>query len=130
MAPAGVEMIVGVVHDPHFGPVVACGAGGALVEVLGDVCVRLTPLGKTDASEMIRDLKSYRLLTGFRGKPAADVRALEDAVLRIATLVDDLREIAEMDVNPIIVHETGATVVDVRVRVDVPVPSRPLGARS
>lgn len=67
MAERGVEMLVGVVHDPQFGPVVACGAGGVLVELLKDVSVRLTPLSNEDASEMIRELKDLSMLTGFRG---------------------------------------------------------------
>jgi acetate---CoA ligase (ADP-forming) len=117
MAPAGVEMIAGVVHDPHFGPVVACGAGGTLVELLRDVSVRLTPLTQDDASEMLRELKTYPLLTGFRGAARADVAALEDVLLRISVMVEDLPQIAELDCNPIIVHENGATIVDARVRV-------------
>ena len=62
-------MIVGVVHDPQFGPVLACGAGGVLVELLKDVSVRLTPLAAPDAEEMVRELKTYPLLTGYRGAP-------------------------------------------------------------
>ncbi|HSP64104.1 MAG TPA: acetate--CoA ligase family protein, partial [Pyrinomonadaceae bacterium] len=77
MAESGVEMIVGVVHDPQFGPVVAVGAGGVQVELLRDVSVRLTPLAKEDASEMIRSLKTFPLLNGFRGAPVCDVAALE-----------------------------------------------------
>ena len=117
MAPAGVEMIAGVVHDAHFGPVVACGAGGTLVELLRDVSVRLTPLTQEDASEMLRELKTYPLLTGFRGAAKADVSALEDVLLRISVMVEDLSQIAELDCNPIIVHEHGAAIVDARVRV-------------
>ncbi len=129
MVPKGVEMIVGVVHDPQFGPVVACGAGGVLVELLRDVSVRLTPLTREDAGEMIRSLKTYPLLTGFRGAPACDVGALEDALLRVSALVDDLAQIAELDCNPILVHETGAAVVDARIRVAPSEPPPPLGAR-
>jgi len=117
MAPEGVEMIVGVVHDPQFGPVIACGAGGTFVELLKDVSIRLTPLTHEEASEMIRELKTYPLLTGFRGRPRADVGALEDALLRIGTMVEDLHQIAELDCNPIIVHERGAAIVDARIRV-------------
>jgi acetyl coenzyme A synthetase (ADP forming)-like protein len=116
MAPAGVEMLIGVVHDPQFGPVVACGAGGTLVELLKDVSIRLTPLTRQDASEMIRELKTYPLLTGFRGQPPADTGALGDALLRISAMVEDLHQIAELDCNPIIVHERGASIVDARVR--------------
>ncbi|HEX5882999.1 MAG TPA: GNAT family N-acetyltransferase, partial [Pyrinomonadaceae bacterium] len=83
MAQRGVEMLVGVVHDPQFGPVVACGAGGVQVELLKDVSVRLTPLSNEDAAEMIRALKTYPLLTGFRGSVIADVAALEEGLLRV-----------------------------------------------
>ena len=117
MAPAGVEMFAGVVHDTQFGPVVACGAGGTLIELLHDVSVRLTPLTREDASGMIGQLRTYPLLTGFRGVPPADVAALEDVVLRISAMVEDLPQIAELDCNPIIVHDRGATIVDARVRV-------------
>ena len=129
MVPEGVEMIVGVVHDRQFGPVIACGAGGVLVELLRDVSVRLTPLTQDDASEMIRSLKTYPLLTGFRGGPARDVRALEDALLRVSALVEDFPQIAELDCNPIIVHREGAAIVDARVRVAPAEPPPPLGAR-
>jgi len=125
MAPPGVEMIVGVVHDRQFGPVLACGAGGVLVELLKDVSVRLTPLAAQDAEEMIRELKTYPLLTGYRGGPVHDVRALVDAVLRVGALVEELPQIAELDLNPILVHPHGATVVDARVRV-APVQRPPL----
>ncbi|MBI4587833.1 MAG: acetate--CoA ligase family protein, partial [Candidatus Rokubacteria bacterium] len=129
MVPKGVEMLVGVVHDPQFGPVVACGAGGVLVELLRDLSVRLTPLTREDAGEMIRSLKTYPLLTGFRGGPVCDAGALEEALLRVSALVDDLPQIAELDCNPVLVHETGAAVVDARVRVAPFEPPPPLGAR-
>jgi acetyl coenzyme A synthetase (ADP forming)-like protein len=117
MAAPGVEMIAGVVHDPQFGPIIACGAGGILVELLGDAVVRLAPLSQQDASEMLRELKSYPLLTGYRGGPPADIAAVEDILLRISVMVQDLPPIAELDCNPLIVHERGATIVDARVRV-------------
>jgi acyl-CoA synthetase (NDP forming) len=125
MAEKGVEMLVGVVHDPQFGPVVACGAGGVQVELLGDVSVRLTPLSKEDASEMIRSLRTYPLLTGFRGAPACDVSALEEALLRVSAMVDDIPQIAELDCNPLVVLEKGAVILDARVRV-ASVEARPL----
>lgn len=125
MARRGIEMLVGVVHDPQFGPVVACGAGGVQVELLKDVSVRLTPLSNEDAAEMIRELKTYPLLTGFRGSVAADVAALEAALLRVSALVEDLPQIAELDCNPLVVHENGATILDARIRVTAVEP-RPL----
>ena len=116
MAAPGVEMIVGVVHDPQFGPVVACGAGGALVELLADVSLRLAPLSARDADEMLHELKSFKRLVGYRGSAPTDVPALEDAVLRVSAMADALPQIAELDLNPILVHERGVTIVDARVR--------------
>jgi len=129
MAQKGVEMLVGVVHDPQFGPVVACGAGGVQVELLRDVSVRLTPLSKDDASEMIRSLKTYPLLTGFRGAPACDVTALENALLRVSAMVEDIPQISELDCNPLVVHERGATILDARIRVQAVDPRPLLGVR-
>jgi acyl-CoA synthetase (NDP forming) len=129
MAEPGVEMIVGVVQDPQFGPVVACGLGGTMVEVLADVSVRLAPLGRRDAAEMIDALEGRALLGAFRGRPPADVAALEDAILRVGALVEDLPAIAELDCNPIVIHERGASVVDARIRVADPAPRLPPGAR-
>lgn len=117
MAAPGSEMIVGVVHDPQFGPVVACGAGGVMVELIKDVSVRLTPLSREDAAAMIRELKTFPLLEGYRGSPRRDVAALEDVILRIGALVDDIPAIAELDLNPVLVHERGATIVDARIRI-------------
>jgi acetate---CoA ligase (ADP-forming) len=129
MAPAGVEMLIGIAEDPQFGSLVACGAGGTLVELLRDIVVRLTPLTGHDASEMVRSLKSYPLLTGFRGSPPRDVAAVENVVLRVGALADDLPAVAELDLNPVIVGERGAVAVDARIRVKRPV-SPPLpGAR-
>ena len=117
MAKPGAEMIVGVAHDPQFGPVVACGAGGVMVELIKDVSVRLTPLSREDASAMIRELKTFPLLDGYRGSPHRDIPALEDVILRIGALVDDFPSIAELDLNPVLVHESGAMIVDARIRV-------------
>jgi acetate---CoA ligase (ADP-forming) len=129
MSPPGVEMLVGVVGDPVFGPVVACGAGGTAVEILKDVRVRIAPLTDRDASEMIRSLAMFPLLDGYRGAPKADVAALEETLLRVGRLVDDRPEIAEMDLNPVIVHTDGTVIVDARIRIESPPPSLPLGAR-
>jgi acyl-CoA synthetase (NDP forming) len=129
MVPEGVELIVGVVHDRSFGPVIACGAGGTLVELLRDVAVRLAPLTGADAAEMIRSLKTYPLLTGFRGAPVRDVRAVEAVLVRVSALAEDLAEVVELDCNPLIVTERGALVVDARVRVAPAPPPTPLGDR-
>jgi acetyl coenzyme A synthetase (ADP forming)-like protein len=129
MVAPGAEMIVGVVHDAQFGPVVACGAGGVLVELLGDVQVRLTPLTRQEADGMIRGLKSYPILEGFRGGAAADVRALADVLLRVAALAEDLPGVAELDLNPVVVHPTGAVIVDARARVEEKTVRAPLGSK-
>jgi len=129
MAQRGVEMLVGVVHDPQFGPVVACGAGGVQVELLRDVSVRITPLSKEDASDMIRELKTYPLLTGFRGSAATDVAALEEGLLRVSAMVEDIPQIAELDCNPFVVHEKGATILDARIRVTTVAPPALIGVR-
>ena len=129
MAQPGVEMLVGVVHDSQFGPVVACGAGGVQVELLRDVSVRLTPLTAADASEMICSLKTYPLLNGFRGAPAYDVSALQDGLLRVSAMVEDIPQIAELDCNPFVVQEQGAVILDARVRITASKPGRLLGVR-
>jgi acyl-CoA synthetase (NDP forming) len=129
MIPKGVEMLVGVVHDPQFGPVVACGAGGVQVELLRDVSVRLTPLSDDDALEMIQTLKTFPLLNGFRGAAVYDVPALAEGLLRVSAMVEDLPQIAELDLNPIVVHQHGATILDARIRVTTIEPRTLLGVR-
>ena len=117
MAGRGVEMLAGVVRDPSFGPIVACAAGGTQAEILKDVAMRLTPLTDVDAREMVRSLATYPLLDGYRGAPRADVAALEDVLHRVGALADAHPEIAEMDLNPVIVGPGGATIVDGRIRI-------------
>jgi acetyl coenzyme A synthetase (ADP forming)-like protein len=129
IVPGGVEMLIGVVHDPLFGPVVACGAGGVAVELVKDVAVRISPLTDLDAREMLRSLRTFPLLQGYRGSPASDVAALEDVLLRVSVMVDAHPAIAEMDCNPVVALPEGAVIVDARVRVEAPKPARPLSAR-
>jgi acetyl coenzyme A synthetase (ADP forming)-like protein len=129
MATGVAELLVGVVHDATFGPVVAVGAGGTSAELLGDVTVRLAPLTDLDAVEALHELTTFPLLEGWRGAPAADQKALEDVLLRIGLLADDHPEIAELDCNPVIAGQEGAVIVDVRVRVEVPPALLPLSAR-
>jgi acyl-CoA synthetase (NDP forming)/GNAT superfamily N-acetyltransferase len=112
----GVEMIVGVTHDPAFGPLVLTGLGGTFVEVLGDVAVRITPLSNTDVDEMLRSLRSYRLLMGYRQSPPLDVAAFAELLHRVSAMVEDIPEITELDLNPVFVLEHGAVVADIRVR--------------
>ncbi|HEX6457801.1 MAG TPA: GNAT family N-acetyltransferase [Thermoleophilaceae bacterium] len=125
MLEGGVEMLLGVVNDPVFGPVVACGAGGTAAELLKDVSVRLTPVSQRDARDMLRALKSFPLLDGYRGAPKTDLDSLEDMVIRVAALVEAHPEIAEMDLNPVMATPDGAAAADARIRVDLAAPRRP-----
>jgi acetyl coenzyme A synthetase (ADP forming)-like protein len=125
MAAPGVELLVGVVHDESFGPVIACGAGGTSAELLKDVAVRITPLSDVDAAEMPRSLRTFPLLDGYRGAPRCDLPAVEDVLLRLSSLVDAHPEIAELDFNPLVARPDGALILDARVRVQAPPPFRP-----
>jgi acetyl coenzyme A synthetase (ADP forming)-like protein len=124
MVPQGVEMIVGALHDPLFGPVVACGTGGILIDMLADTAFRLHPLSTSDAAEMIDELRGVRLLRGYRGSQPADERSLRDVLLRVSELVRVAPEIQELDLNPVFVLAAGARVADVRVRLDAAMPAK------
>ncbi len=128
--PGGHEVIIGMTEDPSFGPLIAFGLGGVFVELIGDVSFRIHPLTDVDAEEMIAEVKSARLLEGYRGGPEGDIPALREALLRISAMVDDLPEIVEMDLNPVkvLAPGEGLSVVDLRVRVR-PVPHRWLPSR-
>ena len=130
MLEGGAEMLVGVSTDPTFGPIVACGAGGVTVELVRDVQVRIAPLTDLDAEDMVRSLATFPLLEGFRGSPRLDVEALVDVLLRVSALADRHAAVVEMDCNPVIVQERGATVVDARVFVRPPEPSTPTEGRA
>lgn len=127
MVAPGVEMFIGVTHDPHFGPVVACGAGGVLVELLRDIAVRVTPLTDRDAREMLRSLKTFPLLEGYRGGPRYDIERMEEMILRVAALIEDVSAIVELDLNPVMAlpEGQGISVVDARVRVGESAPPTP-----
>jgi acyl-CoA synthetase (NDP forming) len=129
MIEGGVEMLVGVVHDPVFGPVVACGAGGTAAELLKDVAVRITPITDVDAREMVRSLATFPLLDGYRGAPKTDVAALQELLLRVGAMVEAHPEVAEMDLNPVKVLERGLVVVDARIRLKTALPTRPISSR-
>jgi acyl-CoA synthetase (NDP forming) len=111
------EMLVGVVQDEQFGPVVACGPGGVRAELERDVAVRLAPIGPAAADEAVRSLRTFPLLDGWRGAPKADVPALEDLLMRTAAMADAHPQIRELDFNPVVVSRDGAVVLDARVRV-------------
>jgi acyl-CoA synthetase (NDP forming) len=119
MIRGGLEVMVGVTHDPVFGPLIAFGLGGIHVEILGDVCFRVTPLTDRDAAEMVRSIRGYRLLQGYRGHPPADVAAIEDMLLRVSLLVERVPEISELDLNPVFALPPGkgCCIVDARIRI-------------
>jgi len=113
MAPSGLEVFAGVSTDPSFGPMLAFGTGGILVEALADVAIRPLPLQSGEAAGMIAETRAAKLLAGHRGRPPADVGALARCLTALAEFAWAEREhVAEIDVNPIIVNERGAVVVD------------------
>jgi acetyl coenzyme A synthetase (ADP forming)-like protein len=117
MARAGVETIVGVVQDPLFGPLVMFGLGGVATELLDDRAFRILPLTDLDATDLVRSLRASPLLFGYRGSPPVDVASLEQVLQRVARLAARVAEIAELDINPLIVSDAGAVAVDCRIRV-------------
>jgi len=122
MVHAGIEAIVGVTQDPSFGPLIMFGLGGVYVELLKDVAFRIHPLTDVDADEIVRSVQSYPLLEGWRGSAPGDITALQDLLLRVSAMVEDLPEIAEMDLNPVKVlsRGQGCVVVDIRILLQVP----------
>ena len=115
MARPGVEVIVGISQDAQFGPVLMFGLGGVFVEVLKDVAFRIVPITPRDAHQMVRDIKGYPVLEGFRGQEPADVAALEQLLLRVSEFAEQHPEVAELDLNPIFAYKDGALAVDARV---------------
>lgn len=107
MIHGGRETIIGVTHDPNFGPLIMFGLGGIYVEVFKDVAFRLHPLTDIEAAEMIREMRSHKLLEGVRGEPPADVDAIKETLLRVSRLIGDFHEIKEMDINPFLVRSQG-----------------------
>lgn len=119
MIRGGIETIVGIAHDPVFGPLVAFGTGGINVEVFGDIRFRVAPLTDRDADELLHEIRGYALLAGHRGRVPGDIDALRDALLRVSQLAEDVPEIEELDLNPVIALAPGqgCRVVDARIRV-------------
>jgi acetate---CoA ligase (ADP-forming) len=113
----GTELLAGLVQDPMFGPLVAFGPGGALAELIGEASFRLAPLTDTDVNELLHEGKAGRLVAGFRGAPAADEAALADLLVRLGRLAEDLPDVAELDLNPVLAGSDGCVAVDARVRV-------------
>lgn len=115
MAPKGQECIAGMIRDRQFGPVIMFGLGGIFVEVLKDVSFRVAPLSEQDIDEMIREIKGYKILTGVRGERPKDIGTVKDILARLNRIAVDNPEIREIDLNPLIVHDKGVSIVDSRV---------------
>jgi acyl-CoA synthetase (NDP forming) len=122
MVDEGVELLAGVVQDPTFGPLVAFGPGGVLAELIGEAGFRIAPLTDVDAEELLSQEKTGLLVAGYRGAAPADPAALADLIHRLSRLGEDLPEVAELDLNPVIAGPDGCVVVDARVRVRRPEP--------
>ncbi len=115
MAPPGLEVIIGMNRDPQFGPVILFGLGGIMVEIFQDVSLRLLPLSRDDALAMIREIKGYKLISGFRGQPSMDEQAIADCIVSVAQMTEENPEIIEIDLNPVFAYPEGILVVDARI---------------
>jgi acetyltransferase len=118
MVADGQECIIGMIRDPQFGPVIMFGLGGIFVEVLKDVSFRVAPLADEDIDEMIQEIKGYRILSGIRGAKPSDIDALKNILARVSEIAIDNPQIKEIDLNPVIVHENGASIVDSRIIIE------------
>jgi len=125
MLRGGIEVLIGVAAEPVFGPLVVFGLGGVTTDLLGDHSARLSPLTDTDARELISSVRAARLLDGYRGQPGADTAAIAEVLLRVSRLADDLPEVAELDLNPMIARSDGCQAADARVRIVPAEPSDP-----
>lgn len=124
MVPGPVELLVGAVQEPTFGPLILLAMGGVWSELLGDRVFHILPVTRVDAAAMVGDLRCSPLLHGYRGAPACDVAAVEELLVRVARLVEDIPEIAELDLNPVRVSRDGVVAVDVKVRVEAVRPAQ------
>jgi acetyl-CoA synthetase (ADP-forming) len=115
MANEGTETIIGAKKDPQFGPVILFGLGGIFVEIFKDVSFRVAPITREDAMEMITELKAYPILKGIRGRSPSDIEAVVESLLKVSSMVMNLPEINELDLNPTIVYEKGCRIVDARI---------------
>ena len=114
MVPQGTEIIIGMMKDPHFGPVIMFGLGGIFVEVLKDISFRILPIEERDAGEIINEIKGYKILKGTRGEASKDIKAIKILLMKISKLTMENPEIKEIDLNPVFVFERGLQVVDAR----------------
>ena len=117
MAEPGVEIIIGMSRDAQFGPVLMFGLGGIFVEIMKDVSFRLVPVAPIDAAEMVREIKGYPLLTGYRGQAPVDVKKLEALITRVSDFIEQNPDIEELDLNPVIASADGVVAVDARILV-------------
>ena len=115
MAKQGTEVIIGTTTDPQFGPVLAFGLGGIMVEVLKDVAFRIVPLESRDARQIVREIRGFPVLEGVRGQPGSDIDALEAMILQVSQFASEHPEVAELDLNPVFAYPDGAIAVDARV---------------
>lgn len=115
MAPPGVEVIIGTTTDRTFGPVIMFGMGGVLAELIKDVAFRIVPINRWDAESMIREIKGFPLLEGYRGSERADLESLINALLKVSELAEKYPEILEMDINPIFATPKGIIAADARI---------------
>ena len=119
MVPAGREVIIGIDRDPTFGPLLMFGLGGIFVEVLKDVTFRMCPVDVASAREMMAEIRGFGLLRGARGQRAADLDAIADVIVRVSALVGDFPEILELDINPLMVGDTGGGAVAADIRIGI-----------
>ncbi len=119
MASPGIEVIIGMSKDTQFGPVLMFGLGGILVEVLKDVSFRVVPVTRKDAGEMIREIKGYPLLQGYRGQEPADIPFLEQLIVKVSEFIEQYPQIKELDLNPVFAYKDSAVAVDARVILEV-----------
>jgi acyl-CoA synthetase (NDP forming) len=115
MGKSGIEVIVGMIKDPSFGPVIMFGLGGVFVEVMKDVAFRIVPIEESDAEDMINEIKGKKLLEGYRGQEPADLAYLQRMLVKLSDFVNETPEIEEIDMNPVFCYKDGAVVVDARI---------------
>ncbi len=115
MVPTGIELIIGGLRDPQFGPAVMFGTGGSTVELVKDVSFRLAPLSREEVFAMMKEVKSYPLLTGFRGSKPVDLEKLASAIMKLSEILLEIDAIKEIEINPLLVCNVGAAAVDARV---------------
>ena len=111
----GIELIIGMFKDAQFGPVIMFGLGGIFVEVLKDVSFRIVPIERRDAAEMIKEIKGYALLEGYRGQEPANLPSLENILMKISALAEKTPEIKEIDINPVFAYKDSAVAADARI---------------